>query len=116
DSHFLGVHGDAVVTPAALALAEHQAVSGRHLLTALVVANDIVCRLARSAASDHRGWYYTSIFGIIGAAAAAARLLGLGVDATRNALGLAVTHAAGTQQPAVEHTLAMRFQAGHASR
>ncbi len=115
DSHYLGVHSDGVVLPAALAIAEREAVDGKAFLTALVAANDIVCRLGRSAQGAHRGWYYTAIFGIVGAAAATARLLELDVDATRNALGIALAQASGTQQPAVEHTLAMRFQAGFAA-
>ncbi len=116
DSHYLGVHSDGVVLPAALAVAERDAVNGRDFLTALAAANDVVCRLGRSARGAHRGWYYTTIFGIVGAAAATAKLLNLDADATCNALGLAVSQASGTQQPAVEHTLTMRFQAAFASR
>ncbi len=116
DSHYLGVHADGVVLPAALAVAEHQSVSGREFLTALVAANDIVCRLGKSAWGLHRGWYNTSIYGIFGAVAATAKLLALDEIATRHAFGLALAQASGNQQPAVEHTLAMRFQAGFAAR
>ncbi len=116
DSHYLGVHSDGVVLPAALAVAERQSVSGRDFLTALVAANDIVCRLGKSAQGVHRGWYNTSIYGTFGAVAAAAKLLALDEIATRHAFGLALAQACGTQQPAVEHTLAMRFQAGFAAR
>ena len=116
DSHFLGVHSDGVVLPAALAMAESRSVSGREFLTALVAANDIVCRLGKAAQGIHRGWYNTSIYGIFGAAAASAKLLALDTGATRHAFGLALAQASGTQQPAVEHTLTMRFQAGFAAR
>lgn len=116
DSHFLGVHADGVVLPAALAIAERQSVSGRDFLTALVAANDIVCRFGKSAQGVHRGWYNTSIYGIVGAVAATAKLLALDEIATRHAFGLALAQASGTQQPAVEHTLAMRFQAGFSAR
>lgn len=116
DSHYLGVHSDGVVLPAALAVAEREGVTGEEFLTALVAANDIVCRLGRSAQGAHRGWYYTAVFGIVGAAAATAKLLHLDVHATQNALGIALAQSSGTQQPAVEHTLTMRFQAGFAAR
>ena len=59
DSHYLGVHSDGVVLPAALAIAERQSVSGREFLTALVAANDIVCRFGKAAQGLHRGWYNT---------------------------------------------------------
>lgn len=116
DSHYLGVHADGVVLPAALAVAERTGAAGSRFLTALVAANDIVCRLGKSAQGEHRGWYYTAIFGIVGAAAATAKLLELNVEGTRNALGIALAQASGTQQPAVEHTLTMRLQAGFAAR
>ncbi len=116
DSHYLGVHSDGVVLPAALAIAERQSVSGREFLTALVAANDIVCRFGKAAQGLHRGWYNTSIYGIFGAVAATTKLLALDEIATRHAFGLALAQASGNQQPAVEHTLAMRFQAGFAAR
>ena len=116
DSHYLGVHADGVVLPAALAVAECQSASGRDFLTALVAANDIVCRFGKGAQGLHRGWYNTSIYGIFGAVAATAKLLALDETATRHAFGLALAQASGNQQPAVEHTLAMRFQAGFAAR
>ena len=116
DSHYLGVHSDGAVLPAALAVAECESVSGREFLTALVAANDIVCRFGRSAQGVHRGWYNTSIYGIFGAVAATAKLLVLDEIETRHAFGLALAQASGNQQSAVEHTLAMRFQAGFAAR
>ncbi|MBI3936657.1 MAG: MmgE/PrpD family protein [Betaproteobacteria bacterium] len=116
DSHYHGVHVDGVVLPAALAVAEHEHSSGRDFLTALVAGHEVTCRLAEAVKGRHRGWYYTSIFGAFGAAAAAAKLLRLDAATMLHAFGLALSQASGTQQSATERTLAMRFQAAFAAR
>jgi 2-methylcitrate dehydratase PrpD len=108
DSFYLGIHSDGIALPAALAVAEREHAHGREMLTALVIANDLICRLGRAAQGSNRGWYFTSMFGIFGAAAATAKLLKLDAAAAANALGLASLQAAGTQQPAVGRTFARR--------
>lgn len=109
------VHADIVALPALLAVAERQHASGRELLTSYVLALDLIARLGL-AAPGHSGWFYTSIHGIYGAAAGAARLLGLNAEGIRHALGLALPQAGGTQQPMVEKSQAKRLQSAFASR
>jgi 2-methylcitrate dehydratase PrpD len=109
------VHPDAVVLPAALALGEYKRASGRELIVALVAGNEIMVRLGLAARS-HPGWFYSSVFGVFGAAAASARLLRLGAPGVLHAIGIAMSQAAGTQQPLLERCLAKRLQTAFAAR
>jgi 2-methylcitrate dehydratase PrpD len=110
------VHVNIAVLPAALAVAERQHVTGREFLVSLVVGSDLLCRMAAATRPPHRGFHYTSTFGVFGAAAAASRLLGLSGEATQHALGIAYTQAAGTQQANIEPSLTKRMLSGFAAR
>ena len=112
-------HINVVVLPAALAMAEHRHVSGKSFLTALVAGCDLLARLGASfeaSGNRHCGWFYTSVHGVFAAAAASARILGLDVEPTLHALGLAYSQAGGTQQVIVEPGLAKRMGSGFAAR
>jgi 2-methylcitrate dehydratase PrpD len=98
DTHAEAVaHVSAVVVPAALAVAEEVGADGRELLVALVAANEIVTRIGAAASGEFhaRGFHPTPIAGIFGAAAAAARLGGVGLEATVSAFGIAGSMASG---------------------
>jgi 2-methylcitrate dehydratase PrpD len=110
------VHVNIAVLPAALAIAEREHCSGRDFLEALVIGSDLLCRMAAATKPPHRGFHYTSTFGVFGAAAASARLLGLNAEATRHALGIAFTQAAGTQQANIEPSLTKRMLSAFAAR
>lgn len=113
------VHVNIVVLPAALALAERQHVSGKEFLSALVLGCDLMSRMGASCESlgnPHKGWFYTSVHGVFGAAAASAKLLRLDVAATQHALGIAYSQAAGTQQAVIEPSLTKRMQSAFAAR
>lgn len=110
------VHVNIAVLPAVMAMAEREHISGRDFLTALVVGSDIACRLGAGARHPPRGFHYTGIFGVFGAAAAAARVLRLDAVATRHALGLALLQASGTQQANIEPSLAKRMLSSFAAR
>ena len=109
------VHPDVVTFPAALALAEAQRASGRDFLTALAIGNDIACRSGGAMVANN-GWFNTATHGVFGAAAAAAKLLGLDEEATAHALGLAFAQASGTQQALVEKSIVKRMLSGLAAR
>ena len=84
-------HPNAALIPVALALAEARGpIPGRTFLAALTVGCDLVCRLALALANDpgEFGWYTPPILGAFGAAAAAARLMQLSAEQTRDALSL----------------------------
>ncbi|WP_296555885.1 MmgE/PrpD family protein [Pigmentiphaga sp.] len=110
------VHSDSVVLPAALAVAEQHGATGRELVAALVLGNDIVTRLGAASALPHRGWYQTAIYGILGAAAAAARLMKLDAEQAMHALGIAVNQACSTQLPNIERSLVKRYSSAFAAQ
>jgi 2-methylcitrate dehydratase PrpD len=98
DTHVATViHPTAPVAPALLALSELRRVSGRDLLLAFVLGNEVQARIGLAVSPGHynRGWHITSTCGIFGAAAASGKVLGL--DETRLvwALGTAATQASG---------------------
>ncbi len=87
------------VVPAVLALAERDQVPGATFLAALTVGLEVTARLG--AGVDYpqfraNGWHAPGVIGTVGAAAAAARVLGLDDRHTRQAIGLGVSQAAGT--------------------
>lgn len=98
DTHAGGlVHATAVVLPAAVAVGQQVGASGRDVLTATVVGLETVCRVA--AAAPHgfhaRGLHATMVAGVFSSAVVAARLLGLSIVDTTNALGIAGSSSGG---------------------
>lgn len=86
-------HSGAVVVPAAIAAGEHRRISGRALLAAVVAGYDVAARVMDAAGTykrhNARGWHSTGTVGSFGAAAAAAKALGLDAAATAHAIGIA---------------------------
>ena len=93
-------HPSAPLVAAALAAAEIAGASGRAALDAYVVGFEIEARLGRLMNPRHyrRGWHCTSTLGTIGAAAAAARLVGLDAAAAGHALAIAASEASGLKE------------------
>ncbi len=110
------VHADVVALPAALAVAERECANGKDFLAALVIGSDLCSRFGGSITGAHKGWFTTSIYGGFGAAATAAKLMRLDATATRHALGIALSQAAGTQQSNIEQALTKRLQGAFAAR
>ena len=80
DTHVpTAIHPTAPIVPALLALAEMQPVSGRDLLLALVLGQEIACRIGLAMSPSHynKGWHITATCGVFGAAAGSGKLLGL---------------------------------------
>ena len=83
---------------AAFAIAEHLgSVSGQRFIEAFVAGVEVECKLAEAINPQHymRGFHSSGTLGTFGAAAAAAKLLGLDVGGVRQALGMAASMAAG---------------------
>lgn len=98
DTHTSGiVHGSACIVPAAWAAAESEGRSGSDLLDAVVVGWEVAARIGIGADGGlhARGWHTTSVAGVFGAAAAAARLLRLSPSETVHALGISGSFASG---------------------
>jgi 2-methylcitrate dehydratase PrpD len=91
------VHPTAPLAPALMALAELRPVSGRQLLLAFALGFEIECRVGGAVSPGHypKGWHITSTCGVFGAAAGAAKLLGLNDKQIVWALGTASTQSAG---------------------
>ena len=94
------IHPAGPVASALLALAEHQGSSGRALIDALVIGIDVSCRVGNVVYPEHydRGWHITGSTGMLGAAAGCARLLGLDVEQTTMALGIAASQPVGLRE------------------
>ena len=98
DTSYTGImHGSTVVLPAALAAAEESAADGRRLLEAFIVGSEVTYAVALTCTTAHyfKGWWSTATCGAFGAAAAAAKALGLSVEQTTSALALAGAQASG---------------------
>ena len=97
--HNVGTHMSAPVLSAALAAGEILHSSGKELLAAYVTGFEVGCVLGRAGGfANHvlrRGFVGSSVLGVLGAAAAAGRLVGLDAMQMRNCLGIAFGHAAG---------------------
>jgi 2-methylcitrate dehydratase PrpD len=101
DTHYPTVlHPSAPVWPAVLAAAEERRASGHDALLAFALGAEVACRTAMSVHPWHydMGWHITGTVGVLGAAAAAARLYGLDAEATAHALGFAATQSAGLRE------------------
>jgi len=92
-----GGHPSVTLVPAIMALGEKRHISGKKALEAYLAGFEVECRIGREIAYDiqSRGWHPTSVWGPIGAAIAASKVLGLNVDRTRAAIGIATAGAAG---------------------
>lgn len=85
-------HPGAVVIPAAIAVAEHVHASQQATLAAIAVGYEVAVRVA---VAQHDRWpqyHGTGSWGAVGAAAAAARLLGSDAATCRHAISLAEYH------------------------
>jgi len=94
------LHPGVAVIPAALAEAEAQDCDGPTFLAALAAGYEVACRVgaALGASAYDRGFHLTSVAGVFGAVAAAARIRGLNTVTLLSAFGLASSKAAGSMQ------------------
>ena len=99
------VHASAVIFPTLLAVAEAAGLeegeeAGREFVAAAVAAFDVACQVGSTLHPYyHNGVMATGVPGHIGAAAGAARLLGLGEDGIMSAMGIAAEQAGLSRQP-----------------
>ena len=83
--------------PAILAIADNRPVSGRDALASFALGFEVETRVAHAAGQTHydAGWHVTGTSGHVGAAAAAARTMGLDRDQIEHAMAAGATQAAG---------------------
>ena len=108
-------HPTAPALPPVLALAERDRRSGADLMLAYQVGVEVECKVAEAILPRHyqHGFHSTATCGSIGAAASAAKLLGLDRDATRRALSIGATQAGGLRENF--GTMTKPFHAGRAA-
>ena len=112
-------HISVAIMPAVFAIAEQAGADGTALIDALVVAYEVAHRLT-TMYGDTRlgpyaaGYHKPSVYSVFGAAAGAARLLGLSADATAHAFGIAASQAGGLR--ANFGTMTKPLHAGVANR
>jgi len=120
DTHAEGsLHSSAPIVPAALAAAEISSASGRDLITAIVVGFEIQIRLSMAlnpAEHYERGFHPTATCGVFGAAAAAAKLLGLTATDIQSAFGVALSQAAGSMEFLADGAWTKRSHVGQAAQ
>ncbi len=108
-------HPTAPALPPVLALAERDHRSGADLMLAYQVGVEVECKVAEAILPRHyqHGFHSTATCGSIGAAAGAAKILGLDRDATRRALSIGATQAGGLRENF--GTMTKPFHAGRAA-
>ena len=109
------IHATGSCLPAVLAVAQHLGLSGREVVTALVIGVDVCIRMGLGLGSYHYelGWHSTATAGRFGATAAVCKLLGLNQQQIVNALGICGTQTAGLRQ--VFGSMTKPFNAGKAA-
>ncbi|MFQ5625650.1 MAG: MmgE/PrpD family protein [Methyloligellaceae bacterium] len=90
-------HPTVCIAPATLALGETLSSNGRDVLTAFIAGTEVACALGEMSGDGHyeAGFHATGTIGTFGAAAAAAKLMGLDAQTSANALAIAASQAAG---------------------
>jgi len=117
DTHMKTViHPSVPIAAAALAIAEHKPVSGAALLHAFILGVEAECRIGNAVSPGHyaAGWHITATCGVLGAAAAAGKLLGLDEQRMTWALGIAATQASGLT--ATMGSMSKSYNMGHAAK
>jgi 2-methylcitrate dehydratase PrpD len=118
DTHMSSViHGTAVALAASLAAGEMSRCHGRELITAFVIAWEIMVRLGQASPGGYQvaGFQTSGACGPFGAAAAAGVLIGLDAGRMTAAFGIAGSSAAGLMQYAVDGANSKRTHLGKAA-
>ena len=110
-------HPGCVVISSALALGEMGMISGRELITAVVVGYDAMIRVGTAAVTLMFGGFHgTPVVGVFGAVAAASKVLGLPADVVLNAIGIAASNACGISEYSLTGGSVKRLHAGFAAQ
>ena len=113
-----GGHAGACQVPAAMGAAELTGADGKAVLLGLVAGHEIASRLTDAASYDTmtlHGWHTTGVYGAFGAAAAAARVMGLDAAGTAHALGLAGSYVGGTWAFMADGAMSKRVHPGRSA-
>jgi len=115
------VHTGSVVVPTCLAVAEQRGkVTGKEYITAAALGTDLMCRLGLATRPTGNvtgtGWHFTMLYGFLGAAVTAGKILGLNEDKMLGAMGIAYHQSTGNLQCVTDGALTKRMSPGFAAR
>jgi 2-methylcitrate dehydratase PrpD len=110
-------HPGVAVIPAAMATGEKERITGRELITSVVVGYDVMIRIGMaSRLMQERGFHTTAVLGPFGAAAATCKVLGLNADTVTSALGIAASQCGGISEYTRSGGSVKRLHAGFAAQ
>jgi len=111
-------HLGTMVIPSVLAVSEYTGGSGKDFLLSVIIGYEVAASLGRelTAFSTARGFRASSIYGILGVAAAASKILGYGVRQIKDAMGMAAAFAGGTTETFLAGSMEWNFENGVAAR
>jgi 2-methylcitrate dehydratase PrpD len=94
------IHPSVTLIPGLVALGQQLHLSGRTVIESYLAGFEVEARLCKVMNPEHygRGWHTTGTIGVLGAAMAAARALGLDEAQARSALGIAASSASGLRK------------------
>ncbi|MBN1161038.1 MAG: MmgE/PrpD family protein [Dehalococcoidales bacterium] len=115
------VHIGCVAVSTAFAVAERMGkISGKELITAIALGGDLTARLGLASkpggSAMSAGWHPTTLFGFLGSAAVAGRIIRLDEDRMIDALGLAYHQCGGAGTGVADGALAKRMGPGLAAK
>ena len=112
------VHMSSPAVSAALAIAESQPTSGRDLILAIAIANEVSCRVGSVAPGQfhRRGFHPTGLFAPFGIAFGAGKILGLTAGQMTWAAGIVGSLAAGLLECWVDGTQSKFLHSGFAAQ
>ena len=111
-----GYHPGSPVISAALAAAQATGVSGEAFLRGVIVGYEVSTRIGEAVMPSHyKYWHITGTVGTLGAAAAAATILGCNREQFMHALATAGTFGAGLQQAFRSQAMSKPLHSGHAA-
>ena len=118
DDFGASLHPGAATIPASLSVAKKRCMSGRELITAIVIGYDVAIRISLGAFAglhSDKGWHGTGTCGSFGAAAGAGKLLSLDAKELTWALGLAGSYTGGIWAFLSDGAMSKRVHPGMAS-
>jgi 2-methylcitrate dehydratase PrpD len=94
------IHPSVTLVPGLVALGQQAHLSGRTVIESYLAGFEVEARLCKVLNPEHygRGWHTTGTIGVLGAAMAAAKALGLTEVQARSALGIAASSASGLRK------------------
>ena len=115
------VHIGCTAVSAGFSVAERAGgVTGKEFITSLVLGSDFINRLALASRPNGSilvsGWFPTALYGYLGSAAVAGRIMKLDREAMLNALGMAYNQCAGNMQSIHDGVFAKAVAAGLAAK